>query len=78
MRLYDKYREVAFNKGLTDCAVSRLAGVSRQSISEWKTGKYQISLRNRYKIATALGTDMDFNLIKGENNEETSNSSCAC
>lgn len=77
MGLYEKYRAVAFSQGLTDCAVARLSGVSRQSISEWKHGRYNLSLRNRYKISQALGTDMYFNL-KGEDNEEANNSTCAC
>lgn len=76
MGLYEQYRAVAFEKGLTDCAVARLSGVSRQSISEWKHGRYQLSLKNRYKISQALGTDMYFNLI-GENDEKTEDYTCA-
>ena len=60
--LYEKYRKLAYSKGLTDYAVSKQSGVSRQCISDWKTGKHEISLGNRYKIAQILGTDVDFNM----------------
>lgn len=58
--MYKEYRVYAEEFGLTDYAVSKLTGVSRQAISEWKTGKHNLSLRNRHKIATYFGTDNEF------------------
>lgn len=58
--LYEKYRKIAYAKGLTDYAVSKHTGVAKQCLSDWKNGKHELSLGNRYKIAQFLGTDVDF------------------
>jgi transcriptional regulator with XRE-family HTH domain len=58
--MYSRYRKYAEAQGLTDYAVSVKSGVARQSISEWKNGRHQLSLKNRFKIAQILGTNNDF------------------
>lgn len=58
--MYNRYREFAEAQGLTDYAVSKATGVARNTISDWKHGKHQMSLGNRYKIAQLLGTNNDF------------------
>lgn len=58
--MYDRYREYAEARGMTDYAISKATGVSPQTISDWKLGKHIMSLGNRYKIAQFLGTNPDF------------------
>ena len=60
VELYERYRNFAYERGLSDNAVSVQTGVSKQTISNWKHGRVNLSLRTQYKLSQFLGADMDF------------------
>lgn len=60
MELYERYRRFAYEKGMTDYAVSRATGISKQTLSNWKHGKASPSLRTQFRLSQFFGVDMDF------------------
>jgi len=52
--MYKYYAMLRDSKGLTDYAVSKLSGVGRSTLSDWKTGKHTPNFENISKIARAL------------------------
>lgn len=62
---YNNYLELRDKKGLTDYKVADKSGVSRSTISEWKTGEHTPNLENLKKIAISLNVTLD-DLVKEE------------
>lgn len=52
--MYEYYAKLRDSKGLTDYAVSKLSGVGRSTLSDWKTGKHTPNFENIAKIAKVL------------------------
>lgn len=52
--MYEYYAKIRDSKGLTDYAVSKLSGVGRSTLSDWKTGKHTPNFENISKIAKVL------------------------
>lgn len=52
--MYEYYAMLRDSKGLTDYKVSKLSGVGRSTLSDWKTGKHTPNFENITKIAKAL------------------------
>ena len=52
---YENYEKIRQERGVSDYKVAGDAGISRSTISEWKTGAHTPSLENLQKIAKALG-----------------------
>jgi transcriptional regulator with XRE-family HTH domain len=55
--MYEYYAMLRDAKGLTDYKVAKLSGVSRSTLSDWKTGKHTPTFENISKIAKALGVE---------------------
>ena len=53
-KMYEYYAKLRDSKGLTDYAVSKLSGVGRSTLSDWKTGKHTPNFENISKIAKVL------------------------
>jgi len=51
---YENYEKIRQKRGVSDYKVAEDAGISRSTISEWKTGIHTPSLENLKKIAKAL------------------------
>ena len=49
--MYEKYEKLRDAKGMSDYQVAAKSGVSRSTLSEWKTGKHTPNLENIKKIA---------------------------
>lgn len=58
--MYSKYAELRDKQGLSDYAVSKLSGVGRSTLSDWKTGKHIPNTENLSKIAAALGVSINY------------------
>lgn len=61
-KLYEILRD---EKGLKDADIARIAGVSRASMSQWKSGQFTFKYDKMVKIADALGVSVEY-LIAGE------------
>lgn len=49
--MYEKYERLRDAQNLSDYQVAAKSGVSRSTISEWKTGKHTPNLENMKKLA---------------------------
>ena len=54
---YARYAAIRDQAKLRDAAVSKLTGVSRATISEWKHGAYTPKIDKITRIAEALGVE---------------------
>ena len=62
---YKNYEKLRDKKGITDYKVSDATGVSRSTLSEWKSGEHTPNTENLKKIAVFFGVSVD-ELIKEE------------
>ena len=62
--LYDKFRQIIENKGITSYRVSKDTGISQSTLSDWKKGLYTPKLDKLLKIAEYLSVPLE-ELIKG-------------
>lgn len=67
--MYELYAKIRDEKGLKDADVARLAGMSRASLSEWKSGKYSPKFGTLEKIADALGVSAEYLAARGKASE---------
>ena len=64
---YERYCQLRDSKGLKDSDVSKGAGVSKSTFSDWKAGRYVPKTDKMVKIATFLDTTVEY-LTAGVNN----------
>ena len=57
--MYEKYEKLRNDKGKTDYQVSIESGVSRSTLSEWKTGKHTPNLTNLHALAKYFGVSIE-------------------
>lgn len=57
--MYEKYKKLRDDLNLTDYQVSAKSGVSRSTLSEWKTGKHRPNLDNMKKIAEFFNVSLE-------------------
>ena len=73
--MYERYARLRDEKGLTDAKVSKLTGISKATLSQWKSGLYVPKRDKIKKIADLL--DVSVSYLVGEEsdgyyiNEET-------
>lgn len=58
--MYDKYRAIRDEKGVSDYAVSKATGVDPTTFSKWKHGKYTPKVDKILKIAQYFGVSLDY------------------
>ncbi len=56
---YKNYEALRNEKGVTDYRVSDDTGVSRSTLSEWKTGEHTPNTENLKKIAAYFNVSLD-------------------
>ncbi len=59
MKLKENLRKLIESRGTTASKLGRVAGVPKQSISEWMSGSMPKDLRKVKKVAEALETTID-------------------
>lgn len=57
--MYEKFEQLAQQKGVSAYKISKATGVSQSIFSNWKKGKYIPSAKNLQKIADYLGVPME-------------------
>lgn len=62
---YEEYAKIRDSKGLKDGQISKLTGITRSTISDWKHGRSEPKIDKLEKIAEALGVSL-FTLMYGE------------
>lgn len=58
--MYEIFERLCEEKGLTVAEISRLTGISKSTLSDWKTGKFQLSDKKRRIIAYYLDCSLDY------------------
>lgn len=58
--MYEHYAKARDAKGLSDATVSKQAGISQTTLSDWKKGKYTPKAEKLGKIADVLGVSISF------------------
>lgn len=56
---YENYEYYRNKSGMSDYKISRLAGLSKSTISDWKTGKHHPHNKTLKKIADILGVEVN-------------------
>jgi len=56
---YERYASIRDSNNMNDHEVSKLAGISTSTLSEWKNGKYQPKVDKLMKIADVLGCPLE-------------------
>lgn len=56
--MYKKYAKIRDSLKLNDSKVATMAGISRSTLSEWKSGKHQLDFVTLQKIADALSVSI--------------------
>ena len=67
--IYERYCRLRDLKGMTDAQVSREAGVSKPTLSEWKAGRSAPKADKLKRIADLFGVSLDY-LQNGEEDSE--------
>ena len=62
--MYEIYARFRDAMGMTDYAVSKLTGISRSTLSEWKSGKHNADTATLYRLSKLLGTTVE--VLSGE------------
>lgn len=57
--MYDRYKELRDEKGLTDYKVAKLAGIGQSTLSDWKKGRSAPKNEKLKKILDVLDVTMD-------------------
>lgn len=55
---YKAFRDLCFDKGVSESAVAKAIGLSRASVSQWRTGRSQPSELNLSKLAKYFDVDV--------------------
>lgn len=63
--MYNRYCKLRDEKGYKDADISRLTGISRPTLSDWKRGVSKPKQDKLIKIAECLGVTTDY-LLTGE------------
>jgi transcriptional regulator with XRE-family HTH domain len=58
--MYDIYKELRDQRGLSDYAFAKKSGVPRSVLSDWKNAKHTPSLDNLKKIANCLNVSVSY------------------
>lgn len=68
---YDNYVYYRNKSGLSDYKISNLAGVSKSTLSDWKTGKHHPHNKTLKKLADVLEIDVNafYNSVPGNGSE---------
>lgn len=66
--MYNRYCKLRDEKGYKDADISRLTGISKPTLSDWKRGISSPKHDKLIKIAECLGVTIDY-LITGEEKE---------
>ena len=61
--MYDKYEKLRDEKGMSDYQIAIETGVSRSTLSDWKTGKHTPNLTNMHTLAKYFGVSIEELLI---------------
>ena len=67
--MYKRYCKLRDEKGYKDADISRLAGISKPTLSDWKRGVSIPKQDKLIKIADCLGVSVDY-LLTGEERSE--------
>lgn len=57
--MYELYAKIRDGLGLRDSDVCKRAGISPGTMSDWKSGRYNLKAEKLQKIADALGVPVD-------------------
>ena len=68
--MYYKLRNLMKQKGLKPADVSKMAGISPSTLSDWKSGKSKPKLDKLQKIAKALGVPITYFLEEEGNGQQ--------
>lgn len=63
--MYKFYAQIRDKLGLKDADISRMASISRASLSEWKSGKFTPKYETCCRIANALGVSVEYLMTGG-------------
>mgnify|MGYP001788016224 CR=1 FL=1 len=58
--MYDRFRQLLDEKGITPYRVSKDTGISQVTLSDWKQGKSTPKLNKLLKIANYIGVPLDY------------------
>lgn len=58
--MYNRYCELRDKKGYKNADISKLTGISKATISDWKNGKSKPKVDKLSKIAECLGVSVDY------------------
>lgn len=64
--MYSRYCKLRDEKGYKDADISRLTGISRPTLSDWKRGVSKPKQDKIIKLAECLGVTTDYLLTGGE------------
>lgn len=56
---YETYAKLRDRLGLRDADVTRMAGINKATLPQWKNGHYEPKTEKKIKIAQALGVTLD-------------------
>ena len=73
--MYKRYCKLRDEKGYKDADISRLAGISKPTLSDWKRGVSTPKHDKLIKIADCLGVSVDYLLTGEEQLEDFSDES---
>lgn len=65
---YEKYAKIRDSKGLSDYKIAQMSGVSRQTLYDWKAGKYVPKQKKLKSLADILGVSVS-DLMEGSEYE---------
>lgn len=63
--IYERYARLRDSKGLTDAQFSKIIGISKSTLSEWRSGRYVPKADKLQKIADYFGVSLDY-LMTGD------------
>lgn len=69
--MYEYFEKLIRERDLTISKISKETGISTSTLSEWKTGKHTLGLKNIQKIAEYLGCSVEY-LMTGKDTEKES------
>ena len=63
--MYTKYAKMRDARGVTDYEVAKQTGLSRSTLSDWKSGAHMPSVETLKKLAAYFGVTIDFFVNEG-------------
>lgn len=58
--MFEKYEKLRAKKGVTDYQVCKETGIAPSSMSDWRSGRYELKIDKLKKLADYFGVSIEY------------------